>query len=103
MDKTQRTYDQFAAVYDDTNAAMPDGLKRAAAQFLGRLPKNPHCVDVGCGVGRDMAWLKTHGAVITGVNFSIGMLARARTRVRGELIQMDMHSGSHHYASLREA
>lgn len=72
MDKTQRSYDQFAAVYDGINAAMPNGLKRAAEQFLGGLPKNPRCVDVGCGVGRDMAWLEAHGAVMTGVDFSMG-------------------------------
>ena len=42
-------------------------------------------LDLGCGAGRDMAWLEAQGATIIGGDLSAGMLAQARPRVHGPL------------------
>ncbi|MGC1548151.1 MAG: class I SAM-dependent methyltransferase [Rhodanobacter sp.] len=36
--------------------------------------------DVGCGSGRDAAWLSTHGFEVIGYDASLGLLQEARTR-----------------------
>lgn len=36
--------------------------------------------DVGCGSGRDVAWLSTHGFEVIGYDASLGLLQEARTR-----------------------
>ena len=49
-----------------------------------------HVLDLGCGAGRDMAWLDSQGATVVGSDLSAGMLIRARRQARGSLVQMDM-------------
>jgi len=47
---------------------------------------------VACGTGRLMAILESEGYAVTGVDLSPEMLALARPRVRGRLIQGDMRA-----------
>lgn len=83
-------YDRIAMDFAATNAAMPAELGMRLDRFLARLGPNARVLDVGCGAGRDMAWMEERGAHVTGVDISAGMLAQARTIVRGPLLQMDM-------------
>lgn len=85
-------YDRIASDYARINAAMPPAVEQNAACFLALLPPAPRILDVGCGTGRDMAWFEEHGAIVTGIDLSPGMLAEARTRVRGELLCTDMRA-----------
>ena len=89
-DPTRRAYDRIAATFDAVNSALPAGLAGVAARFLAHLPEAPRILDVGCGPGRDMALFESLGARATGADFSGEMLAVARTRVRGDLVQADM-------------
>jgi len=83
-------YDHIAADYAVINAAMPPNLAELATRFLARLGPDARVLDVGCGAGRDMAWMEARGATVTGIDLSTGMLARAREIVQGELLEMDM-------------
>ncbi|MDQ3703491.1 MAG: methyltransferase domain-containing protein [Chloroflexota bacterium] len=47
-------------------------------------------LEAGCGHGRDMAWLEAAGAAVVGIDLSAGMLAQARARASGSLIQADL-------------
>jgi len=49
-------------------------------------------LEVACGTGRLMAILESEGYNVTGVDLSPEMLALARPRVKGKLIQMDMRA-----------
>jgi SAM-dependent methyltransferase len=69
---------------------MTPPLERLAINFLKTLPDNPVILDAGCGAGRDMAWFEAKGCHVTGIDLSPGMLAEARTRVTGSLIEMDL-------------
>lgn len=84
------SYDEWAAVFAQQNAAMPEPVERLAARFLGLLPCAPDVLDVGCGHGRDMAWFEARGATVVGVDISARMLALARERTTGALHEMDM-------------
>jgi SAM-dependent methyltransferase len=81
---------EFYAQYDisvDMKAEPPSGekLRMLARQFGGRwnswLPSNPdaRCVDVGCGTGEFLHYLRTRGLNnISGIDLSAGSLAVAR-------------------------
>jgi SAM-dependent methyltransferase len=79
---TIRSYDADAAAYatdwEDGQAA-PDDLRAVVAQWFGPGPT----ADVGCGSGRDTAWLDAHGYPATGYDASAGLLAEARRRHPG--------------------
>ena len=83
-------YDQIAAEFAVRNAAMPHELLELGARFLALTGPHARVLDVGCGSGRDMAWLEERGVVVTGIDLSSGMLAQARPRVAGALARMDM-------------
>jgi ubiquinone/menaquinone biosynthesis C-methylase UbiE len=83
-------YDRIAAEYAAINAALPPALVDIGGRFLARLGPDGRVLDVGCGAGRDMAWMEAQGAQVTGVDLSPGMLAQAQRIVRGTLLLMDM-------------
>ncbi len=83
-------YNQVAAAYAVKNAALPAELIDYGQRFLARLGGPGRVLDVGCGAGRDMAWMEAQGVAVTGVDLSEGMLAQARRLVRGPLVQSDM-------------
>jgi len=89
-ERVAAAYDHIAADYAVINTTMPPHLAELATRFLARLGPGTRVLDVGCGAGRDMAWMETRGATVTGIDLSSGMLARAREIVRGELLEMDM-------------
>jgi SAM-dependent methyltransferase len=86
----QAAYDRIAARYAAVNTDMPPETLAAAEHFLGLVESNARILDLGCGPGRDMAWFEAHGAAVVGVDLSVGMLAQARLRASGPLVQMDM-------------
>jgi SAM-dependent methyltransferase len=87
-------YDRIARNYVERNADMPPYLLEAGVRLLGFLNKSgsarPLILDLGCGAGRDTAWLEDHGAQVFGADLSRGMLKEARDRARGPLCQLDM-------------
>ncbi|MDP9379783.1 MAG: class I SAM-dependent methyltransferase [Chloroflexota bacterium] len=89
-ERVRDAYNRIAGMYALRTAEMPPALIKLADEFLALLPPDPRVLDLGCGAGRDMAWLEARGARVTGVDLSTGMLEEARRRVRGELLQMDM-------------
>jgi ubiquinone/menaquinone biosynthesis C-methylase UbiE len=87
---TRASYDQIAARYAKVNAAMPPELADAAARFLELIGREALVLDLGCGAGRDVAWLAARGAQVVGCDISQGMLAQARAVACSPLQQMDM-------------
>lgn len=62
--------------------------------------KNETCADIGCGIGRDSAWLSSRGYEVTGFDASDGMLEQARARypnirfIRGSLPLLEQQADS---------
>ena len=66
-------------------------LEENMARFAGRLGPGARVLDVGCGPGRDAAWLVERGYDAGGVDLSLGMLREGRARgVTVPLFQADM-------------
>ncbi len=88
--RTMEAYDRIADDFSRIHATMPDTLTDYGRRFLSLVGPEPQVLDVGCGTGRDMAWLEAQGARVTGIDLSRGMLAQARPHVRGDLLPGDM-------------
>lgn len=83
-------YDRWAAVYDhDANPlqALEGPLVRSAVGD----PAGLVALDLGCGTGRHALWLADHGATVTAVDFSEGMLAAARRKPGADAVRFVVH------------
>jgi malonyl-CoA O-methyltransferase len=72
-------YDRWALVYDHDVNPLPALEERPMRAAIGDV-QGQRVLDLGCGTGRHTAWLAEHGATVTAVDFSLGMLAHARER-----------------------
>jgi SAM-dependent methyltransferase len=78
-DATLTAYDKAAKAFADEWAAQPPptDLQAVVRQFF--VPGAP-TADIGCGSGRDAAWLTANGFPTRGFDASEGLLAEARQR-----------------------
>src|SRR5580700_4829815 len=77
-DATLTAYDSAAKAFADEWAAQPPptDLQAVVRQFF--IPGST--ADIGCGSGRDAAWLTANGFPTHGFDASEGLLAEARQR-----------------------
>ncbi len=86
-------YDEWAATYDSN----PNQTRDLAAQVLRRAGLNltgRQILEVGCGTGRNTEWLarpEAGSSNIVGLDFSIEMLAQARSRVTDARVRFIQH------------
>jgi SAM-dependent methyltransferase len=103
--ETVATYDRIAGRFADqwwsTRLAGP------MSRFARSLPPSATVLDLGCGPGRDSAWLAEQGFTAVGLDASAGMVEEARRRVaagrdtegetafvRGDLVSLPFASGA---------
>lgn len=83
-------YDLWAASYDtDENRTreLADAvLRESALELAGR-----DVVEIGCGTGRNTAWLAERAASVVGLDLSAGMLERARARIAAPAVRFLRH------------
>jgi ubiquinone/menaquinone biosynthesis C-methylase UbiE len=83
-------YNDWAETYDTdlnrTRDLAAEALREANLDLTGR-----KVVEVGCGTGRNTAWLAEHAAEIVALDFSDEMLARARDRVNDPRVRFVQH------------
>jgi len=77
--QTIAAFDGDAAAYADEWEQEQDAPTDMYALLLEHFTPGP-TADVGCGSGRDSAWLSAHGFPTTGFDASEGLLAEARSR-----------------------
>jgi len=87
---TQEGYDRWAAIYDsDGNpliALEEPQVDAALGDVTGR-----RVLDVGCGTGRHALRLAAAGANVDAIDFSEGMLAKARMKPGSEKVRFQAH------------
>src|SRR5919106_6813960 len=83
LSSVERGYDLLAPKFDHTPFRTPDSVLDAVGVALGRLGSFDDGLDLCCGTGAGAAVLtRVCRRSVTGVDFSAGMLAVARERVR---------------------
>jgi ubiquinone/menaquinone biosynthesis C-methylase UbiE len=93
LSTVQAGYDRWARVYDHDANPLPPLEEPVVWQAIGD-PCGLRALDLGCGTGRHAMWLAGHGAEVTAVDFSAGMLEEAARKPGAErvrFLQHDLH------------
>src|SRR6478736_9945272 len=89
---TREAYNTWAEQYDTNINKTRDLEAQALRTTLGEIPFD-NCLEIGCGTGKNTAWLITKAKHITAVDLSEEMLAKAREKINNnnvEFIQADI-------------
>jgi SAM-dependent methyltransferase len=87
---TQEGYDRWAEIYDGEGNPLIAMEEPVVDRLLGEIA-GLAVVDVGCGTGRHALRLAERGANVVGVDFSDGMLARARAKEGASAVRWVVH------------
>lgn len=78
----QSAYNAWAGTYDAVLNQTRDTEAAAIRHLLTEIPFS-EIIEIGCGTGKNTAWLAAKAAHVTAVDFSAEMLARAQEKLRG--------------------
>ena len=88
---TKDGYDRWSDVYDADGNPLVLLEEPQVARLLGDV-QGLSVLDVGCGTGRHAVRLAAQGAQVTGVDFSAGMLRKARQKPEAERVRFIKHN-----------
>jgi SAM-dependent methyltransferase len=87
---TREGYDRWAAIYDAEDNPLVLLEEQHLAPLLGDV-RGLDVVDLGCGTGRHAVRLAAAGARVTAVDFSDGMVAKARGKPGWDRVRFVAH------------
>ncbi|HEV7702708.1 MAG TPA: class I SAM-dependent methyltransferase, partial [Gemmatimonadaceae bacterium] len=93
-DHIAAAYDRWSAQYDRDPNATRD-LDGVALRLAGLRVRGRHVLEIGCGTGKNTAWLAGEASSVIAMDFSEGMLARARARVTAPTVRFVSHDVRH--------
>jgi len=76
----QKAYDNWSAQYD-TNINRTRDLEALSLKETLAAIEFETCLEIGCGTGKNTAWLLTKAKAITALDLSIEMLAKAKEKI----------------------
>jgi ubiquinone/menaquinone biosynthesis C-methylase UbiE len=94
---TAQAYDEWVHQYDSNVNKTRDLEAVALRDMLAPLPFE-NCLEMGCGTGKNTAWLATRAKQLLAVDFSEGMLRKAADKITAGHVrfqQADMNAGWH--------
>lgn len=83
---TKQAYNNWASQYDSNDNKTRDLEGIALRRTLSQLSLD-HCLEIGCGTGKNTSWFAENARHTTSVDFSEEMLAKAREKIRSEKIE----------------
>ena len=83
-------YDRWSPIYDQEENPLIALEGPIIREWMGEVHQKK-VLDLGCGTGRHSHWLSEAGAAVTAVDFSHGMLAKARQKPGAEKIAFLNH------------
>jgi predicted TPR repeat methyltransferase len=87
-------YNRWAHQYDSNQNKTRD-LETIALQSILSKVNFDSCLEIGCGTGKNTAWLITKAKEITAVDFSDQMLAKAKAKINSDkvsFVQLDINT-----------
>ena len=97
----QQSYNKWADQYDVNENKTRDLEAKSIRETLSPFYFN-HCLEIGCGTGKNTEWLIQKSRQITAIDLSEQMLAKAREKIRNEavtFILMDINQEWHFAAN----
>ena len=85
----ESAYNSWSSQYD-TNENKTRDLEAIALRKILAEKKIKHCLEVGCGTGKNTAWLVNICDRITAIDLSKGMLEIAKSKIFSDNVQYDM-------------
>jgi len=82
----QQAYNSWASQYD-TNLNKTRDLEAQALRATLSDIAFDHCLEIGCGTGKNTVWLITKAKQITAVDLSEAMLAKAKEKIASDKVQ----------------
>lgn len=80
MSDVQQAYNSWAQQYDSNENKTRDLEARSLRETLAPLTFE-HCLEIGCGTGKNTLWLLEKAATVTAVDLSEEMLSKAKEKV----------------------
>jgi malonyl-CoA O-methyltransferase len=87
---TREGYDLWAQIYDDEDNPLIALETLRFRSLLGDV-RGLTVADIGCGTGRHALAMAEAGATVIAVDFSVGMLAKARAKLGGATVHFVRH------------
>ncbi len=84
-----KAYDSWSAQYD-TNENKTRDLEATAIRTMLANKNFKHCLEVGCGTGKNIEFLLTISDHITAIDLSSGMLDLAKTKIKSNKVTFDL-------------
>ncbi len=81
----QQAYNTWASQYDTNLNKTRDLEAQALRSFLDGIPFE-RCLEIGCGTGKNTAWLMEKAKKITAVDLSDEMLAKAKEKIQSDKV-----------------
>lgn len=81
----QKAYDSWSAQYD-TNLNKTRDLEALALKETLAGIEFENCLEIGCGTGKNTAWLVNKATTITAVDLSAEMLAKAKEKITSDKV-----------------
>jgi ubiquinone/menaquinone biosynthesis C-methylase UbiE len=82
----QKAYNQWASQYD-TNANKTRDLEAIVLRKTLQHISFDNCLEIGCGTGKNTEWFVTKASLVTSVDFSEEMLAKAKQKITATNVQ----------------
>lgn len=82
---TKQAYNVWASQYDTNENKTRDLEQHALREILSPLSFE-NVLEIGCGTGKNTAWLITRSKALTAVDFSDEMLAKAREKINHQQV-----------------
>jgi ubiquinone/menaquinone biosynthesis C-methylase UbiE len=83
---TQQAYDTWAAQYDTNENKTRDLEARSLRETVANIDFH-HCLEIGCGTGKNTEWLVDKAKQITAVDLSNEMLAKAQSKINAPYVE----------------
>jgi ubiquinone/menaquinone biosynthesis C-methylase UbiE len=80
MSDVKQAYNSWAQQYDSNENKTRDLEARSLRETLAPLTFE-HCLEIGCGTGKNTVWLLEKAATVTAVDLSEEMLAKAKEKI----------------------
>lgn len=82
----QQAYNNWASQYDTNDNKTRDLEARSLRETLSDISFD-YCLEIGCGTGKNTAWLAQKATQLTAIDLSEEMLAKAREKITAEKVR----------------